>query len=32
VIEALPFEIQPEAAETTIAVITAEVPEVISIS
>jgi hypothetical protein len=26
VIETLPFEIQPEAAETTLAVITAEVP------
>ena len=32
VIETLPFEIQPEAAETTIAVITAEVPEQISAS
>jgi len=32
VIETLPFEIQPEAAETTIAVITAEVPEQISVS
>jgi hypothetical protein len=27
VIETLPFEIQPEAAETTLAVIVAEVPE-----
>jgi hypothetical protein len=27
VIETLPFEIQPQAAETTAAVITAEVPE-----
>jgi hypothetical protein len=30
VIETLPFEIQPQAAETTAAVITAEVPEQIS--
>jgi hypothetical protein len=28
VIEALPFEIQPEAAETTLAIITAEVPTI----
>ena len=32
VIETLPFEIQPQAAETTAAVITAEVPEQISAS
>jgi len=32
VIETLPFEIQPQAAESTAAVITAEVPEQISIS
>jgi hypothetical protein len=30
VIETLPFEIQPQAAETTAAVITAEVPEQIA--